>query len=98
MSGGRLKKLGYEHQIIETSKDDPYIVGDTILDNINNFDLILTTAGVSVGDKDIFHDVIDIINGDKKFWKVKIKRGSQLTYSLVKGKLRLRLLANPVDV
>jgi len=95
MIGGRLKELGYEHQIIETSKDDPYIVGDTILDNINNFDLILTTGGVSVGDKDIFHDVIDIINGDQKFWKVKIKPGTPVMYSLVKGKPILSLSGNP---
>lgn len=95
MLGGRMKELGFDYKRIKTSGDDPKLVADTILDNIDNFDLIITTGGVSVGDKDIFHQVIGLIGGERLFWRVRIKPGTPVMYSMIKGKPLLSLSGNP---
>lgn len=95
MLGGRMEELGYDYRIIETTEDKPKEVGEKILENIDDLDLIITTGGVSVGDKDIFHEVIELINGERKFWRVKVKPGTPVMYSLVKNKPVLSLSGNP---
>lgn len=95
MLGARMRELGFDYKRIESGKDDPELVGQIILDNIDDFDLMITTGGVSVGDKDIFHEVIDLIDGERLFWRVRIKPGTPVMYSLVKNKPLLSLSGNP---
>lgn len=95
MLGGRINELGFDYTIINTSEDNPKVVGDSILKNISDFDLIITTGGVSVGDKDIFHEVIDLINGEKIFWRVRIKPGTPVMFSIINSKPVLSLSGNP---
>lgn len=95
MLGGRLRELGFSYDRIETREDDPKLVANTILEHIKDYDLMITTGGVSVGDKDIFHEVIDIIGGERLFWKVRIKPGTPVMYSLIEGRPLLSLSGNP---
>ena len=50
----------------------------------NDIDLIITTGGVSVGEKDLLNKAIDNINGKRLFWKVKMKPGSAVLCSKCK--------------
>lgn len=92
---GRLEDMGLDWKLIKTSKDEIKDVSKAILDNINCVDALITTGGVSVGDKDIFHQVIDEINGEKKFWRVNIRPGTPVMYSVLNGKPILSLSGNP---
>ena len=95
MLGCRIRELGYQYSKIDIGKDDEEVVAKTILDRIDDFDLLITTGGVSVGDKDIFHKVVDLVNGDRLFWRVQIKPGTPVMYTLVSGKPLLSLSGNP---
>lgn len=59
-------------------------------------DLIMTTAGVSVGDHDVVRDVLDSI-GDVLFWKVRMKPGKPLVLAQVAGVPVIGLPGNPVS-
>ena len=58
-------------------------------------DLIITTGGVSVGEKDLLNEVIDEIDGRRLFWKVKMKPGSSVLCSIVNKAIVVSLSGNP---
>lgn len=93
--GSRLKELGFDYLKISPEKDDAKSVSKAILANIDALDVIITTGGVSVGDKDIFHEVIEIIEADQLFWRLKLKPGTPAMYSILKDKPILSLSGNP---
>ena len=59
------------------------------------YELIITTGGVSAGDKDIFHQVLPMLGADRRFWKVNLKPGTPAMYSLCGGTPVLSLSGNP---
>jgi molybdopterin molybdotransferase len=60
-------------------------------------DLIITSAGVSVGDMDHTRDVFAELGGKQKFWKVKMRPGAPLAFGLLKEVPWLGLSGNPVS-
>ncbi len=58
-------------------------------------DVILTTGGVSVGKKDIFHQVLPLMGAERLFWRVAMKPGSPLLCGMYAGKLLICLSGNP---
>jgi molybdopterin molybdotransferase len=79
------------------------IAGDTRaslkkkLASARNSDLILTSAGVSVGDLDHTRDVFASLGGEQKFWKVRMRPGAPLAFGLLDGTPWLGLSGNPVS-
>jgi molybdopterin molybdotransferase len=67
------------------------------LDSATGSDLIITSAGVSVGDLDYTRDVFAALGGEQKFWKVKMRPGAPLAFGLLKGVPWLGLSGNPVS-
>lgn len=91
----RLKELGVNYIRLDKQKDDARDVSRSIESSIGSLDLLITTGGVSVGDKDIFHEVVEILNARQLFWRVKLKPGTPLMYSIYKDKPILSLSGNP---
>lgn len=60
-------------------------------------DLILTSAGVSVGDLDHARDVFADLGGDQKFWRVKMRPGAPLAFGMLEDVPWLGLSGNPVS-
>lgn len=58
-------------------------------------DFVLTTGGVSVGKKDIFHEVLPILGAERHFWKVDLQPGTPAMFSTYKNKPILSLSGNP---
>ena len=83
--------------------DDLGIASDTKaslkrkLDAAAGCDLIITSAGVSVGDLDHTRDVFASLGGKQKFWKVKMRPGAPLAFGLLKDVPWLGLSGNPVS-
>jgi len=83
--------------------DDLGIASDTKaslkrkLDAAAGSDLIITSAGVSVGDLDHTRDVFASLGGKQKFWKVKMRPGAPLAFGLLKDVPWLGLSGNPVS-
>ena len=91
----RVSELGYNILEVKNVRD---IEGDIekYIENISqNVDLIITTGGVSVGEKDLLNHAIDNIGGKRLFWKVKMKPGSAVLCSIVNNALVVSLSGNP---
>lgn len=92
---GRLEELDYEVSYISHEKDSASKIGEDIKKASNIADLIITTGGASVGEKDLIKEAIDSVGGEKIFWKVKIKPGSAMLCSRVNNTLIISLSGNP---
>lgn len=92
----RIDELGYKVSYINHIKDDSSKIGECIKEASKNVDLIITTGGVSVGEKDLIKEAIDKTNGEKLFWKVKIKPGSALLCSRFNDTFIMSLSGNPL--
>ena len=67
------------------------------LEQARGCDLIITTAGISVGDADYTRDVFAALGGKQKFWKVKIRPGAPLAFGTLNDTPWLGLSGNPVS-
>jgi molybdopterin molybdotransferase len=67
------------------------------LESAEGCDLIITSAGVSVGDLDHTRDVFAELGGEQKFWKVRMRPGAPLAFGTLKGVPWLGLSGNPVS-
>jgi molybdopterin molybdotransferase len=67
------------------------------LEQARDSDLILTSAGVSVGDLDHTRDVFAALGGKQRFWKVKMRPGAPLAFGMLKEVPWLGLSGNPVS-
>ena len=59
-------------------------------------DIIITSGGVSVGEKDYVKEVIEELGGEILLWKVNMKPGKPFAFALLKGKPVYALPGNPV--
>lgn len=91
----RLKELGYEVQFYDHAKDNIEGIAKVIANIKDDVDVILTTGGVSVGDKDYMNQVIEALGGEILFWKINMKPGSAIMCSLYQNKLIISLSGNP---
>lgn len=60
-------------------------------------DLVLTSAGVSVGEFDYTRDVIQALGADMKFWRVRMRPGAPLGFGLLGPMPWIGLPGNPVS-
>ena len=60
-------------------------------------DLVVTTAGVSVGDHDLVRDAITALGGEVTFSRVRIRPGGPLNFGSVHGVPWIGLPGNPVS-
>lgn len=90
----RLAELGFETQSAHRG-DDPAAVAEAMKAMLEGCDLLITTGGVSVGDKDIFHQALPLLGAEQVFWRVDLKPGTPAMYSVYEGKPILSLSGNP---
>jgi molybdopterin molybdotransferase len=67
-----------------------------ILSRAPEFDLMITTGGVSMGDFDVVKDVLEQI-GELEFWKVAMRPGAPQTYGTIGGTPFFGLPGNPTS-
>ncbi|MBE6050489.1 MAG: molybdopterin molybdotransferase MoeA [Clostridium sp.] len=91
----RLTELGVKPKYVDVLGDDPRVVSNKLIEVIDKVDLVITTGGVSVGKKDIFHEVVTLTKANRLFWKVDLMPGTPAMYYLLKNKPVLSLSGNP---
>jgi molybdopterin molybdotransferase len=67
------------------------------IDKARDADLIVTSAGLSVGDHDHVRDVIADAGGSIDFWKVRMRPGAPLAFGEVHGIPWIGMSGNPVS-
>jgi molybdopterin molybdotransferase len=60
-------------------------------------DALITSAGVSAGDRDLVRDVLAELGMKQLFWRVDIKPGGPTAFGLFEGKPVFSLPGNPVS-
>jgi molybdopterin molybdotransferase len=60
-------------------------------------DLVVTTAGVSVGEHDFVRDVLQEMGGELKLWRIAMRPGAPVGFGLVGGIPWIGLPGNPVS-
>ena len=60
-------------------------------------DVLITSAGVSMGDRDLVREVLEKLDVEIVFWRVKVKPGKALAFGRKKGRLIFALPGNPVS-
>ena len=59
-------------------------------------DILITTGGVSVGDRDLVKEILVELGGEIRFWKVSMKPGKPVAFAVVRGMPVFALPGNPV--
>lgn len=91
----RLRELGVEQVTCHTVGDDPSHVAKSIRQLLETHHCLITTGGVSVGERDVLHPALKLAGAQGVFWRVQMKPGTPAMYSLVDGKPVLSLSGNP---
>jgi len=60
-------------------------------------DLVVTTAGVSVGEHDLVRDVLQELGGELKFWRIGMRPGAPVGFGLLGAVPWIGLPGNPVS-
>lgn len=78
------------------ASDDPASLR-TKLEQTDGCDLIITSAGVSVGDLDNVRTVFSELGGELVFWKVRMRPGAPMAFGMLHGVPWLGFSGNPVS-
>ncbi|MBC7791546.1 MAG: molybdopterin molybdotransferase MoeA [Anaerolineae bacterium] len=79
------------------ARDDPADLRAR-LERATGCDLIVTTAGVSVGEFDYVRDVLAGLGAEMKFWKIRMRPGAPLGFGALNEVPWIGLPGNPVSV
>lgn len=91
----RLRELGVEQVTCHMVGDDPQNVAQCIKALLETHHCLITTGGVSVGERDVLRAALELMGAQGVFWRVQLKPGTPAMYSLVDGKPVLSLSGNP---
>ncbi|HZO18107.1 MAG TPA: molybdopterin molybdotransferase MoeA, partial [Gemmatimonadaceae bacterium] len=81
---------------VGTARDDPADIRAR-LERATTCDLIVTSAGISVGEFDHLRRVLDEMGVDLRFWRVRMRPGAPLGFGLLRGTPWIGLPGNPVS-
>jgi molybdopterin molybdotransferase len=60
-------------------------------------DLLVTTAGISVGEHDYVRTVLEELSAEQRFWKLRMRPGAPVGFGLLRGIPWIGLPGNPVS-
>lgn len=91
----RLMEWGFAPHVCGILPDDAELAADTLKEAAESHDFLLTTGGVSVGKKDIMHEVWQKMGAERLFWRVAMKPGAPAIAYKLGGTLGIALSGNP---
>ena len=94
-TGARLLELGIKPISMEHVDDEVETMTKAIQKASQSAQLIITTGGVSVGKKDIMHEVFEQAKVERLFWRVKVKPGTPTLCGKLGDTLIICLSGNP---
>lgn len=91
-----IREAGGEPIDIGIARDDPVSLKEKLVKAIDA-DLIITSAGISVGDHDHVRDAFTALGGEIHFWKVRMRPGAPLAFGILDGTPWIGVSGNPVS-
>ena len=98
MIAQRLREWGVNPVLCKTVPDEERKLTEAIDEATTQTDLIITTGGVSVGEKDIIKKVLKSIGANIVFDRIRVKPGSPSAFSMYKGCPIVSLSGNPFAI
>lgn len=95
MIAERMRELGGEVVLAEEVPDEEETIRTSLRKAAGCADLVVTTGGVSVGEKDLVKDVLKQEGADFLFERVLVKPGSPTACSVLQGAMIVSLSGNP---
>jgi molybdopterin molybdotransferase len=89
---------GYGEPVVAYVRDDETALEEAMSAALDSADFIVTSGGVSVGDRDFVPTVADRLGVRKVFWKVAQKPGKPMWFGMREGKALLGMPGNPAAV
>jgi len=94
-----LKKDGHEiSNGFKKSTDEIDSLCKILEDSLANYDLVISSGGVSMGDFDLIPNAVEKIGGEILFHKTFVKPGKPVLLARINGRWLLGLPGNPVSV
>ena len=90
----RLRELGIP-AVCDRGKDDARAAAEQMKALLAETDLLITTGGVSVGQRDMVNEALSLMGAETVFHGVRLKPGSPARFSVYGGKPILSLSGNP---
>ena len=90
----RLTECGFGLASVESASDDLDKLGQCFV-QARDADIIISTGGVSVGEKDLLQQALETQGFRKIFWKVAIKPGKPLLFGVLGNRPYFGLPGNP---
>ena len=91
-----LRALGVEPVYLGIARDEPDQIEAAFRRGLE-YDAVVSTGGVSVGDRDWIKQVLADLGGDMRLWRVLMKPGAPLAFVTLGGKPVFGLPGNPVS-
>jgi molybdopterin molybdotransferase len=91
-----VKELGGEPVILGIARDDRESHLEKLSEGLGA-DVLITSAGVSAGDRDLVRDILAELGVKQVFWKVDMKPGGPTAFAVYNGKPVFSLPGNPVS-
>ena len=87
--------LGAEPLLLGIAKDEPQSLREKLREGLKA-DALITSAGVSAGDRDLVREILRELGVREVFWKVAIRPGQPTAFGLHEGRPVFSLPGNPV--
>jgi molybdopterin molybdotransferase len=95
MLASQVREAGGEPYILEAVMDDLALAKAKVERALQEYDAVITSGGVSVGDYDIMGDFVRSDSVDMLYNKIAMRPGSVTTAAVKDGKLLFALSGNP---
>jgi molybdenum cofactor synthesis domain-containing protein len=91
------QEIGARARRISATSDDAQVLRDTLTEALETADVVVTSGGVSVGEKDLVKGTMLELGVEQVFWGVKFKPGKPLFFGVRDGASVFGLPGNPVS-
>jgi molybdenum cofactor synthesis domain-containing protein len=91
------QEIGARARRISATSDDAQILRNTLKEALETADVVVTSGGVSVGEKDLVKGTMLELGVEQVFWGVKFKPGKPLFFGVRDGASVFGLPGNPVS-
>lgn len=91
-----VREIGAEPQMLGIARDNLESLRAKLSDGLQA-DVLITSAGVSAGDRDYVREVLDELGVEQQFWKINIKPGKPTAFGMRGGTPVFSLPGNPVS-
>jgi molybdopterin molybdotransferase len=91
------REIGAEARRISAASDEADVIRDAVKEALKTADVVVTSGGVSVGEKDLVKGTVLELGVEQVFWGVKFKPGKPLFFGVRDDVRFFGLPGNPVS-